>query len=459
MTIKMQWKPSNKQLEAFNYLDDKVTTEVLYGGGAGGGKSHLGCVWIITSCLRYPGTRWLMGRAHLKTLKETTLKIFFGACKNFGLKSSIDYKYNSMTGHIAFPNGSEIYLKDLYAYPADPEFDELGSSEYTGAFIDEASQVSDKAYQIVMSRIRYKLDEYNLVPKILTATNPTKNFLYREFYRPYKDNKLLSYRKFIPALVGDNPYIPKHYIDNLNKLDEVSRQRLLFGNWEYDDDPARLFEYEHILDIFTNIYKHKVDDLYFISADIARYGEDRTIVYVWYEFEIVKIYSKEKASLKETRLLIEDLAKQYSIPRSRIVIDEDGIGGGLVDEISGVKGFVNNSRPLEKKESQTSYTNIPRHNFSNLKSQCYFKLADYVREGKISCPNVDIKTKNLIIEDLEQIKRKDADKDGKLAVIGKEEIKPLLKGRSPDYGDAMMMRMLFELRAPYVPVIAGGRIF
>ena len=68
----INFKPTIKQIEAFDYLTDKTTTEILYGGGAGGGKSYLGCCWLIISCMQYSGTRWLMGRAVLKSLKEST---------------------------------------------------------------------------------------------------------------------------------------------------------------------------------------------------------------------------------------------------------------------------------------------------------------------------------------------------------------------------------------------------
>ena len=97
-----------------------------------------------------------MGRAILKSLKESTLLTFFQVCKEFGLKPNVDYRYNAMEGTIKFWNDSSVYLKDLFAYPSDPEFDSLGSTEYTGAFIDEASQITAKAKNIVMSRIRYK---------------------------------------------------------------------------------------------------------------------------------------------------------------------------------------------------------------------------------------------------------------------------------------------------------------
>ena len=121
--IKINWTPSKKQKIALDILFDRETTEFFYGGGAGGGKSYIGCIWLILSCLKYQGSRWLMGRAVLKSLKESTLLTFFMICNEWGLKKNIHYKYNSIEGIIRFFNGSEIYLKDLFAYPSDPEFE------------------------------------------------------------------------------------------------------------------------------------------------------------------------------------------------------------------------------------------------------------------------------------------------------------------------------------------------
>ena len=159
-------------MEAWEILQDVTTTELFYGGAAGGGKSYLGCAWLLASCLRYSGSRWLMGRAVLKHLKDSTLLTFFQVCKEWGIKKDEQYTYNSMEGVIKFFNGSEIYLKDLFAYPSDPEFDSFGSTEFTGAFIDEGSQVSEKAKNIKSARLRYKHKEFELVPKLLIGSNP-----------------------------------------------------------------------------------------------------------------------------------------------------------------------------------------------------------------------------------------------------------------------------------------------
>lgn len=384
-----------------------------------------------------------MGRAVLKHLKASTLLTLFDLLKSWKLSSNNDYTYNAMDGTIKFFNGSEIFLRELGLDPSDPEFDKLGSTEYTGAFIDECSQVSTKAKNIIMSRLRYKLEEFNIIPKLLMCSNPTKNFLYYEFYKPFKTKELLSYRKFIPALVQDNPYISPHYIENLKKLDRISKERLLFGNWEYDDDTSKLFEYDNILNMFSNSFVFKENEKKYLSVDVARFGNDKIFLVVWQGLFILQTYVYSKKDTEFTKKEIERIRLIYNIPRSQVVIDEDGVGGGVVDGLVGVKGFVNNSRAFDIQKVDKKHTVV--HNYGNLKSQCYYKLADYVAENKIGAyKEIPVEIKERIIEDLEQIKRKDPDKDGKLYVTPKEEIKDNL-GRSPDYSDAIMMRMFFEV--------------
>ena len=105
---------SEKQADAWRLLRDRQHTEVLYGGAAGGGKSWLGCVWLLAMARTYPGSRWLMGRAVAKTLKETTLNSFFDVCSQAGLRSGEHYVYNAQTGQIAVA-GSTIILK-IYSH-------------------------------------------------------------------------------------------------------------------------------------------------------------------------------------------------------------------------------------------------------------------------------------------------------------------------------------------------------
>lgn len=451
-------KLNKKQTAALDYLEDGVTTELLYGGGAGGGKSILGCYWLTKCSLKYPGTRWLMGRAVMKTLKETTLQSFLKVAKLQGLQNGLHYTLTSAQDKenpnaISFPNKSVILMKDLATYPSDPDFDDLGSLEISGAFIDEANQVSAKAKEIVSSRIRHDLELHGLIPKILMTCNPAKNWTYQDFYKPSKDGTIAPYRKFIQALVGDNPDVDKNYRENLTKLSERSKQRLLYGNWEFDDDPATLIEYDKIINSFTNEFLP--DGNPYITADIARYGGDKVVICVWSGWRVVKIYTYGKKAITETAAIIQDLQRKYSVSNSNTIADDDGVGGGVVDLVK-CKGFVNNAIPISEPDTpKDPKTGQPiKPNYKNLKSQCYFRLAERINSGGLYIGPCELDVREKIIQELEQVKQHDMDKDGKRQVVPKDKVKELI-GRSPDYSDAIMMREYFELKPKRRYVGAG----
>ncbi len=431
-------------------MDDE-TTDLLFGGGAGGGKSLFGCAWLIIMCGKYPGTRWLLGRSKLKNLKETTLQTFFDLCQEWGMKSDVDFKYDSNAGTITWTNSSVILLKDLFLYPSDPNFDSLGSLEITGAFVDEVNQITFKAWNIVRSRIRYKLDKFNLLPKLLGTCNPSKGWVYMEFYKPWRENKTDKSNKFVQALVTDNPFISKYYIENLKRIkDKATKERLLLGNWEYDDDPSCLFEYDVIVDLFTT--KAEASDKKYITGDVSRKGRDKTVIQYWEGLqckEITVLDYETKKDLEKTKKWIADYAEKMGVRRHHIILDEDGVGGGVVDML-GCVGFINNSSPLQPYEAKFTGNKL---NYANLKTQCYFKLAQLAEQGKIGIDCGDTDIISLLTEELEQVKQKDVDKDGKVLLIGKEMIKENI-GRSPDFADALMMRMYFELETKPEPSVS-----
>ena len=350
-------------------------------------------------------------------------------CSDWGVKKGESYKFNAQSNVIEFSNGSTIILKDLYAYPADPNFDSLGSLEISGAFIDEVNQCTEKAKNVVASRIRFKLAEYKLRPKVLMSCNPAKNWVY-DFYKQWRDDTLPTHKKFVQAKLADNPHISEFYQEQLMKLDPVSRERLLHGNWEYDEGKDRLFDYEAILSVFTNSSVKSVDDEHFLSCDVALLGSDKLVICVWKGMVVEEIVTKDKTSADNVEALIRNLAEKYNIPQKNIVIDSDGVGQYLSHYMKGVQPFINNAKALNKE------------NYQNLKTQCYYKLAEQINVGNIFIKENDIDIRNKIIEELEVIRRKNMDMDGKLSILSKKEMKVIL-GHSPDYADALMMRMRY----------------
>jgi hypothetical protein len=443
-------KLSLKQTQALDYLEDKVTKEVIFGGGAGGGKSILGCYWILKMCYKYPGTRWLIGRSKGKTLKETTLNSFFEVAKIQGLKADIDFTYNQQAGTIKFPNGSEVLLKDLFLYPSDPDFDELGSLEISGAFIDECNQVVEKAWNIVKSRIRYKLDDYGLVPKILGTCNPSRGYVYYNFYKPYRDGVLEHSKAFIESLVDDNPFISIYYKENLQSLDTKSKQRLLFGNWDYLDDTKGLFRYSNLVDIFSNtVEDSKVN---YLVVDVAGEGKDSTKFSYWEGLTEKWRETFHGINNEDIIQKIRDYAQEYKIPYSRITVDSIGVGESIGNSrlLDGIVPFKSSYAPIKTDESIVTLPNIHytknaplTSDYANLRSQCLFILSELVNNHKIAS-RVEGLDKEKVIEEL-SLYQDITKNDGKRTATGKDDVKVLL-GHSPDDSDCFIMRMYFEIR-------------
>jgi hypothetical protein len=423
---------TKKQSQAWKLLMDDITNIVLYGGSAGAGKSWLGCLWVITLCLKYNGIRCLIGRTVLQQLKLTTLNTLFEVLQQMGLKSTEHYTYNGQSNIITFQNGSEIVLKDLQFQPSDPNFDSLGGLELTAVFVDEAAQISQLAYNILKSRIRFKLNEYKLQPKILMTCNPGQVWLKKEFYIPYVQGTLTIDKAFVPALPLDNPHLPPSYIEMLRSLPPAQRRRLLEGDWNYMEEDDSLFNFDHISNsVFTNIPQGT--DKKYMSVDVARFGADRSVVVIWSGLVVLDIKVYSKLSTTELSTEIRDLIRSHGIHINNVIVDTDGVGAGVGDQLKGCVNFVNNSSPLHGQ------------NFTNLKSQCYVKLAELFKEGKVSINLMEPTTVDELTQELLSVKLKDIDKDNKVGVQSKDEMKKVL-GKSPDLSDALMMRMYYELK-------------
>lgn len=425
---------TEKQTEAIEVLEDNKTVELIFGGGAGGAKSFLGAYWIVRNCLKYPESRWLVGRKELRSLRNSTLKSIFEVCKLQGLVKDVHYVYREHMNEINFPNGSQILLFALQYEPSDPEYDSLGSMELTGAFVDEVNQLPHIAWEVLRTRIRYKLDEYGLTPTMLGTCNPSKGWVYELFYKPSKEGKMEEGKHFIQALLKDNPNAESSYLKLLETSTKERRDRLLYGIWEQDDANS-LISYDNILNTFTNTHVASTDSNVrkYITADIARHGSDKAVIMIWRGFEVQHIYSYDVSDTDHLEREIMKFKTQHAVPNSNIIIDDDGVGGGVVDHIKGSVGFVNNSSPINKE------------NYYNLKTQCYYKLAEMINANQIYISaEIMPKMREDIIAELEQVKSLDDGKDSKLKILPKEEVKKNI-GRSPDYSDALMMRMHYEM--------------
>lgn len=432
---------TDKQVKTLKLISDNKTTHIGYGGAARAGKTIIECVAMIFDCNCYNDIAWGLARKELTTLKRTALLTLFKQLSFYGftpIKGSFtshsQYNYNQELNKISFPNKSDIFLIDSAFKPSDPLNTRFGGFELTRVAADESNETNISVINKLFERTGWRNnDAHNLKKKIFECFNPDKNHIYSRYYKPYKDDNEDDYKKFIPALPSDNPHPSvQEWIEDIIKTgDKATIERQIYGNFDFDDDPHKLCEYDAICDIFTN--DHAVGGNRYISADLAMQGRDKFIATYWEGLRCTIPIDIDKSSGRDIELRLKELKTINRVGNSNIVADSDGLGAYLESYIRNIKTFHGGAAPVDKK------------NFTKLKDECAFKLAELInnRHIKITCTR---EQEERIKEELSVCLKRDNLNIDKKCLIKKDEMKARLGGKSPDYFDSLLMRMFFEIK-------------
>jgi hypothetical protein len=203
---------------------------VLYGGAAGGGKSH-GLRWhLILICLRVKNARVLLLRRQFTDLEKTHL---------LDLPTEVPpeiARYDQQKHRLSFRATGSV----LQFGHCDNEGDFSGylSTEWDAIGIDEAGQFDPRWLVKLSSRCR--TTKPGLTPQMVYATNPggaahvwlKQHFITQTVSNDedpeYDPRKYL----FIQALVADNPHLDERYVSRLRSLPSAEREAFLYGNWD-----------------------------------------------------------------------------------------------------------------------------------------------------------------------------------------------------------------------------------
>lgn len=273
---------------------------------------------------------------------------------------------------------------------------------------------------------------------------------------------------FIAGDIQDNQELLRknpEYLGNLLALEEDEQARLLKGNWKIRIDGSMLFDYDGIEHVFDNRPESKRGR--YITIDASRFGRDFTVLFVWQGWEVVFIVVMYKTEAKDIVQACETLRSRYGIPKFSVLVDQDGVGGGTV-KLGGYRGFSGGAQPLREKRKpgeQRSHKEQKVENYQNLKTQCAYKVGDEnintgdirinihaelclvegQRSRKVKVGGQVWDIGELIKQDLRSYRRAERTNEGKLKIEDKDIQKERLNGRSPDFGDNIVMRKYFDL--------------
>lgn len=259
---------------------------------------------------------------------------------------------------------------------------------------------------------------------------------------------------FISGSIYDNKEllnVNPGYLANLLSQDKATRAALLEGNWKAVISENDIYEYVPFRGMFENFIELK-DGKKYLTADIALKGSNKYIALVWDGFEVIDGEVYEKSDGGKVVEVIKVLCNKYGIPNDRVIYDNDGVGGFVDGFVIGAVPFMNGGTVIEVIDPASGKK--IKENYFNLKTQCYYRSGDRVQRGGIKISEYlankmydeKMTFRQRFMHERKSIKRDKADHDGKLRIIGKDEMKVILNGDSPDLMDALMMREWFELK-------------
>lgn len=274
--------------------------EVLFGGAAGGGKTHGQILDAFLYACDYPGIKQLVLRRTFGELEKSFIR---GTLATYPKEVA---KYNDSKKKWTFKNGSIVEFgycdneKDVYKYQ---------SAEYDIIRFDEATHFTEFMYIYLKSRNR----GVNNFPKQIKSTTNPGGVGHTFFKERFIDNGTKEYqdeegtRLFIPAKLKDNKFLMEsdpNYRKRLLSLPEKERQALLDGDWDiYDGMFFR--EFKRDIHVIEEPFEIPNNWTIYISLD---YGLDMfapLFVAIDPEYNVYVI-----DEIHESNLLISEAAKK-----------------------------------------------------------------------------------------------------------------------------------------------------
>ena len=237
-------------------------------------------------------------------------------------------------------------------------------------------------------------------------------------------------RSFIPARVGDNPYLAgTGYESVLQSLDPTIRRALLDGSFAAPatDNPWQVITTAAVDRAFDRVPPVVRQPISSVGVDVARGGGDKTVIAVRRGLAI-EIYpypgSETPTGDAVAELTIRHMDGDYLPP---IGFDVIGVGAAVLDAMR-IRGL--NAVPLSGGKTSTETDKSGKLRYRNQRSQWYWQFREALDDYQIVLPSGSELRADLCAARYEVV-------GDKIVVEPKEHIKKRL-GRSPDLSDAVV---------------------
>lgn len=407
---------TRKQLQFIEDIKSRKYEFMLFGGSMGSGKSQLMARVFISLLDSHPKTRCFIFRKNLSVLKRSTYQTFKQVAEEFGTQ----YQDNRSEMMWTFANGSQLWFQELDG-SKDNDWNKIKGIEPTWIGIDEANEVEEGAFNILMGRM-WRCNPNNEPSFMILTCNPSQNWVKDRFYTPWINNELKEPFYFLQALTNDNPFLPTEYIQTLELLPEAEYQRYVKGNWDFADDPNQLIKYEWIK---SNIWIPEGEPTA-LGVDVAREGDDRTVFAYSNKDGLHNLEIFKHQDTMTTAQLAMERMKEKRIGYKNVGVDVVGVGGGVVDAMREQGYFI-----IDFNSGAAPSKMVGHLHLKNLRAESYWDLREALQKGEWK-----LSDNRELIQELLAIRYKVTDKI--IQIESKAEMKKRI-GHSPDLADAVVI--------------------
>lgn len=449
------------EAEWLAYDADPRIIDVLYGGGKGGGKSWLLCLFVYfyaMSVIRFfelesadevPHIGWI-GRKVAQVFTGTTLETW---------KTTIPADcYTLVSGSEKHPRHIRILDRvavDYGGLDSRADLERFNSAEYGFIGLDQAEEAIRDDVSTLMASRRRKLRHKRLGRPIslpyrgLWTANPRQGWLKEDFIDQSKPGKA-----FVPALYSDNPHLPTGYAQTLE--DAFSHRPDLLkayrdGDWSALSGVDQIILQEWVTAASMR-YSRAPYVKRWVSVDPARFGDDSCVIVGGENTELVDgvvlPYSPEPMIVAKASEMAQRMGD------CPIIVEEVGVCG-VVDYLARAGRKVIRYCPAGAATIPDKYYNARAERWSTVGRWMSDGFFDARAGGVFSFPQpADPALATIYRKVCDQIQWPWYEFRGqKVLVAAKEDIKKEHSGVSPDYGDAYINGVS---HLPVLPVVPGS---
>lgn len=433
---KIEFNLNRRQSEAWKALERDDIDTVMYGGAKGGGKSVFGNLWCFNQCLRfiqeyglepsqYPLPVGWMGRKQSVNFSDTTLETW----KQF-IPPHL-YRIKEADNEIIVMDTVKLMYGGLDDRKAVNKFQ---SAEFCFIFVDQAEEISRSDYAMLKGTMRRKINDNQPKYKMLLTANPADNWIRQEFIENHKPKQL-----FVKALPIDNPFLATGYVETLREA-FGHRPELVAayveGNWDMMSGHKLTIKPQWLNGCLDDTAHHAGDDRKLVSIDVARFGDDESVIYVFHGPRVVE---KRILLQQDTMVVASEAVSLMRRHGCRMIIcDGIGVGGGVVDRCRELGAQVFDFQAAAKATESI----VKNMKFKNVRSQMWWEAGYMMSRREVVVPN-----DKQLIEQLTGLEY-EFTLNNMIQVESKQDYKKRTSMKSPDRADAYVQG-LYGLR--FVP--------